>query len=445
MKWQERNGLLLSQEPIAPGVYRVKDQPTRYYLRKRVTSQKTGKQVEIAKTIEAPTLGNAIDQLDELVQKARKGEQNQDTKVKFSAYATALLERKLQQGKLKEKLRRGKEGIASLASLETWNSILKHHLLPRFGDYYITAITRSDILDYKKDLEKEVAEGTLAASTANARLTRLCCIIQAAVAELELEKNPTLKIGRLPEVSRYTRDEPNALTPELAEKFLGRMHRMYPHHFAFYYLMYVLGLRPSSIRPLRCRGPQSDILWEEGILLVRRSHSRGQVVMNMTKTGQDQEFPLPPEVLEILKWHIQEFHSTKRQLEGELLFCSPQGNLLHPAILTWSCNKVSEALGIKFRLTPKGAGRRTNTSVNQAAGASAAEAALLTGHQSGKMVALYTDPGVKLAKQREGIARVVSLADWKKWATAARTNVSGNGMGNEKEKVGMFGSTKVKK
>ena len=55
--------------------------------------------------------------------------------------------------------------------------------------------------------------------------------------------------------------------------FLASFWRMYPQHFALIYMMLVTGLRPSSLRPLRRRGPHCDVLWEEGVLLVRRSHT----------------------------------------------------------------------------------------------------------------------------------------------------------------------------
>lgn len=411
--WKERNGFTISQDPVAPGIHKVKEQPQKWYLRKKVTSQKTGRQVEIAKLIDAPNLSGAINKLDELIQQAQTGETVQPLKTRFCDYAVSLLEKKIEKGKLKEKLRTGREGIASISTLQSWEIALKCHLLPRFGDYFISEITRNDVLAYKEELEKEVAAGLLGAATANGRLSKLFTILQNAVAELDLTRNPTLKINKLPVGKTYTRENPNALNSEQAEQFLAVMHRRYPQHFAFFYLMYTLGLRPSSVRPLRCRGPNSDILWDQGILLVRRSHSRRQQIMNMTKTGVDQEFPLPKEILDILKWHIQTHHQTKCQQEGELLFCSPQGKLHHTRSLDWPCKRVAEELKIPFTLTPKGAGRRTHTSLHIESGATTEEAALLTGHHSSKQLAGYVNPNVKLAKQAAGIAKVIALADFR--------------------------------
>jgi hypothetical protein len=47
--------------------------------------------------------------------------------------------------------------------------------------------------------------------------------------------------------------------------------------------------------------------WDEGILLVRRSHTLSDEVMERTKTGKNQTIYLPIELVEILRWHV-EYH-----------------------------------------------------------------------------------------------------------------------------------------
>jgi hypothetical protein len=52
----------------------------------------------------------------------------------------------------------------------------------------------------------------------------------------------------------YTYEEP---------RFLDEMRVRYPDHYAFVFLGFTTGLRPSSLRPLRRSGPHADVKWED--------------------------------------------------------------------------------------------------------------------------------------------------------------------------------------
>jgi hypothetical protein len=71
-------------------------------------------------------------------------------------------------------------------------------------------------------------------------------------------------------------------------------------------LGFATGLRPSSIRPLRRCGDKPDVLWEQGVLLVRRSQTGDQEPMETTKTGKLQRITLPEDLIEILDWHAKQ-------------------------------------------------------------------------------------------------------------------------------------------
>ena len=77
----------------------------------------------------------------------------------------------------------------------------------------------------------------------------------------------------LAEHATYTEEEPNALLPEEVAPFLTAFRESHPEHFAMVYLGLVTGLRPSSLRPLRRRGSEPDVVWEANRILVRRSHT----------------------------------------------------------------------------------------------------------------------------------------------------------------------------
>ncbi len=82
------------------------------------------------------------------------------------------------------------------------------------------------------------------------------------------------------------------------------MRRLFPQHFAMTALGLATGLRPSSLRPLRRAGSTPDVLWNDGMLLVRRSHTIDEEVMDSTKTKRRQRRSLPTELIDILRWHV---------------------------------------------------------------------------------------------------------------------------------------------
>src|SRR5262245_31159703 len=192
----------------------------------------------------------------------------------FTDYALSLMERKITRGKLKS----GK-------SRERWGNILKNHLVPSFGDFYIDQLRKQDIEDWLVKTGRTVQSGEYSPNTVNDWLALLRVVINAAVADYELERNPVALIEDLDtsEHHTYTPEQPNALTADELPLFLGLLREAYPQYFGMVALGFATGLRPSSLRPLRRKGATPDLLLDAGMLYVRRSQTR-KTVMETTKT-----------------------------------------------------------------------------------------------------------------------------------------------------------------
>ena len=128
----------------------------------------------------------------------------------------------------------------------------------------------------------------------------LLTTLRRALVDLDLEYDPTKGIKPLDTSTwhTYTEEQPNSLTVEEVPRFMAKARELYPQHFAMLALGLATGRRPSELRPLRRTGPTPDILWDEGVLLVRRSEARGEV-MERTKTGKRLRIPLPRELMDI--------------------------------------------------------------------------------------------------------------------------------------------------
>lgn len=99
-------------------------------------------------------------------------------------------------------------------------------------------------------------------------------------------------------------------------------------------------------------------------MLVRRSETYGKA-MNMTKTGIRYSVWLPPEAMDVLKWHV-ESQLTLVQEESDLLFPSDTGGFRSGSALKKPFGDIVDAMGLGHKLTPRGM-RRTFQDLARAA------------------------------------------------------------------------------
>ncbi|MDX2086319.1 MAG: hypothetical protein SFX73_00660 [Kofleriaceae bacterium] len=122
--------------------------------------------------------------------------------------------------------------------------------------------------------------------------------------------------------------------------------------------------------------------WDDGLLLVRRSHTHRNEVMDETKTGRDQVIALDQRQLEILRWHVAELErdnarrakrhpaAAETMAASELLFPAMPtkwnhgGGFRSPSCLERAFQAVSAALGLAYEVTPR-AMRRTYRSARE--------------------------------------------------------------------------------
>ena len=208
------------------------------------------------------------------------------------------------------------------------------------------------------------------------------------------------------------------------------MRERHPQHFAFVALGLATGLRPSSLRPLRRRGPTPDVLWSDGVILVPRSHTRRSEVMETTKTGLRQRIALPPEMMDILRWHAAGLPSGPMR-DSELLFPSTSGGFRAASCLDDLFRDVAKAMGLAKRLTPR-ALRRTFQDLARAAEVKDVVTRAISGHATESMQRHYST--VRQEEIRSGLARVVSLAGFRQaLGQAGSGGVQGGVRGAENE------------
>ncbi len=411
MTWVTRWKYVMAEKPIRPGIWRLKDGG--FYVRARVMDTSRRREVSaVLRNVKAPA--EAQKYLDELVAVARAEARGEiRTPQLWSDFAVSWMS---------ERVRRGK--IASAATMDRWNEALKI-MIPVFG--------RLDTVEFKRAhidawLNGQIAEWmtkgrtvmrkrrrknkivdvpvttVIKPSTVNGWLRILRAISHGIKTKFDLPKSAFDGIEFFDEGRIYTREQPNALPPELLPKFMQLAREKYPQHYAMILLGFVTGLRPSSMRPLRRKGPEPDIDWETGLLFVRRSHSRRQKVMDRTKTKKDNVIALPPAVMDSLREHVARLEG--KQAESDLLFPSEMGELRTRNVLARPFAAIAEELGLTITLTPRGM-RRTFNDVARAAGMNDVVTMSVSGHVTDKMRIHYST--AQTHEQRVGLSKVHAL------------------------------------
>jgi hypothetical protein len=300
---------------------------------------------------------------------------------------------------LKAKVSEGK--IKSAKGRERWITTLAR-VVPELGHFLCDELRPAHLIAWRTKLatwmnegmpsirKKDVGTDTLvhlSPATANGWMSIVKVICGAMTKQYELANDPSVVLENFHVPRTYTREQPNALNPEQAGQFLAKMKETYPRHYAMTFLGFAIGARPSTLRPLRRRGPTPDVLWKEGILLLRRSHSMGKEIMDQTKTALDQEIPLPPAVFDVLREHADSLEGL--MAESDYLFPSLIGGLRARSVLDVPFREVAKALGWNLKLTPK-AMRRTFNDLARRANIHDLVTRAISGHATERMQRHYS-------------------------------------------------------
>jgi len=398
-KWIERWKYQIAAKPSRPGVWRVKGGG--YLVRGRTTDFRTGKQREVLRAVKDTDAAGAYRLLQQVLDEVRSGAARGTRQSKrFSEYAASLFERKVLKGE-----------VASAQTRENWELMLRLHLFPAFGETFVDAISKSDVEEWLAGEAKKVRRGACSPVTVNNRLRFLRSIMNEAVDELGLEKNPVTKVKGLDTSTHttYTEEEPNALVPEEVQPFLVAMRDRYPQHFAMVALGFATGWRPSMMRPLRRKGASADVLWDRSVVLARRSQTRGDEVMEATKNSTRFRVTLPPEVMVILRWHADQLPSDPMR-RSDLLFPSDIGAFRSPTVLDKPFKDICQHLSLGKKVTPK-AMRRTFQDLARRAAVDGLVQRSICGHLTEEMTERYSS--VAQVEVEAALGKVVSLAGYR--------------------------------
>jgi hypothetical protein len=158
-----------------------------HLLRGRATDFRTGKQKEVMRVVRDTDAAGAYKQLQKALDDIRSGQgRAAQSRIRFDEYAGSLFERKVAKGEIK-----------SPQTREKWELMLRLHLFPAFSEMFVDAIAKSDIEEWLGAQAKKSRVGKCSPVTVNNWLRLLGNVMNEAVDELGLEKNPIMKVKGL--------------------------------------------------------------------------------------------------------------------------------------------------------------------------------------------------------------------------------------------------------
>ncbi len=393
-----------------PGIFRTE---RGYRVRVRALDPRTATLKEKNKEYDGINLEQALQLQLHLRAEIRDAVQTAVSRTRYGDYVTLLLKSKTARNEL-----------ATAKGRRTWSDMQTLHLVPYFGDWFLDAIKRRDIEEWKTNLAVKVREGELSPNTVNNRLRILLSTLRSAVTEFEFEYDPTRGVKPLDTSTwqTYTEEQPNALAVDEVPSFMAKAQTLFPQHYAQLALGLATGRRPCELRPLRWKGETPDILWKDGVLLVRRSQTIGEAE-ERTKTKTRLRIPLPSGLMEILEHHVNGLpaHLTEK---SDLLFPSKIGGYQSANVLAKPIVEVAGAAKISKHLSPYFM-RRTFQDLCRAASVHDFVARSISGHATVEMQQHYSS--VNGNEVRDGLAKVISLAGFR---LASKSSAGGDRSGD---------------
>lgn len=214
---------------------------------------------------------------------------------------------------------------------DRYETIIRFHLVPYFGDRLISGITALDIEQFKAHNVTAVVGKTgrkIAAKTVNEHVCVLSSMFSSAEKWGYLKANPCRGVPRL----RLPEQEYQFYDCKQTELFLSKAAQVEPDYYAFFATAFKTGMRLGELLGLEW----GDIDFVGGQIHLRRSHSEGHTTT--PKSGKPRLIPMSPTLIAILKAH--------RHMKGKLVFSRPNGAHLTRDIVKHPFERVARLAGL---------------------------------------------------------------------------------------------------
>lgn len=222
-------------------------------------------------------------------------------------------------------------------TLDNYRSILRAHLLPRFGELAVDRVRKRDVEKFMADLN----EAGLAARTRSGIFKLLSQVFSFAVAHGWCEENPCRlvrqpRVRECSEIRFLNQQELDALiaSVDVSAAPFGSTDR------AIFLSAAMTGMRQGELLALRWR----DVDWQAKRIRVRRNYTRGHWSTPKSRSGE-RAVPLSSKVEAELREHLRR---SRFSGEDDLVFANPlSGEVLPHGPLVRRFKKALKAAGVR--------------------------------------------------------------------------------------------------
>jgi integrase len=400
-----------SRKTRYPGVKMIGERKAE--IRFQITDPKTGQVREVERIISdvaspAEASVRRTEMRESILSEAKT------ERIRLSAFAESWL-----NGKLSE---------LKASTAERYATTLDLHILPKFGKYYLDAITHQDVKNWRD--AQDAAPGTI-----NTRLRLFKTLLADATHEYELPRNPAARVPAVRDVKLDDDEAPNALTAEELAILLEGVREHRPKYYPLVATLAFTGARISEATSLRWEDIVEPVRTERGVtpgyIKIRRGHHRGTI--DTTKTGTKRTAPLAEELYRILCAHHRNlgtwtFRFDLRDkkvaklstdelaalqataVEAGWVFPNPEGGPMYTTVLRKPFNQALDYLAKKGdevqRITIHGLRRTLNNLLRQETLDKVVVRSVI-GHVTEKMTEHYSH--VPVSEKASALAQVISI------------------------------------
>jgi integrase len=270
--------------------------------------------------------------------------------------------------------------------------VLGNHILPELGDFYLDAITSTDVARWRDAIPGKPA-------TVNSKLRVLKTLLRDAVHDKNLPRDPTVRVAAVRQFREE--DDPNCLTADELRRFLAAALELTSRSYPLFCALAFTGGRFGEVTALKW----SDIDEEAGSIRIRRAQWKGTV--DETKTGVARTLPLPVGLLAVLREHRRVLVAKQAAgLSEGWVFPGRGGKLLHNTTLRAAMQTCAAAAGIPHRFSVHGFRRTFNNLMRQVTEDKVVLRSM-TGHATEEMTEHYSH--VALREKHAGVAQLMRL------------------------------------
>jgi integrase len=370
-----------------PGVKMIS--PGWFQLRGRMLDPRTGQRKEVTKLVEAASPKEAFFERTKMLSE-RPIQTNQ--RIKVGTFAELWIE--------------SKAAVVSEYTLKSYADALQKHVLPVLGNYYYDDVGHLDVqamVNQWLAIKKDDGRRRYALESMRDWFRVFRNMTHDAIAQLNLERDPTLRIsfGNAHAVAEDAARDP--LTIDEAERLLSTMKETRPASFALLSAKKYTGQRFCHVSALKL----GDIDWSEMLLHFRRKQVRGKVGPISKKKPVPRVIPMLPELARVLLEHCRRLGRLGYPVDGDAwLFPTANGTLKQPSSLVNAIRRSAKEAGLAKRITPHMM-RYLFNDVLRLAGVDQVTRKALTGHVTNEMTEHYST--VRLDEKRAAMEAVATL------------------------------------